>query len=71
MPLLLNFLDASTLSLQLILIIYKTHDTDGTGHIVNVDSKIKVRDQIMYFLVNASPLKLLDVATSSLQLLLI
>ena len=31
----------------------------------DVDPKVKAKDQIMYFLVNVSPLKLLDVATSN------
>ena len=30
----------------------------------DLDSKIKVKDQIMYFIVNASPPNRLDVATS-------
>ena len=29
------------------------------------DPKVKVKDQILYFLVNVSPPKLLDVATSN------
>ena len=31
----------------------------------DLDSKVKVKDQIMYFLVNASSPKLLEVATSN------
>ena len=31
----------------------------------DLDPKVKVKGQIMYFLVNTSPLKLLDVATSN------
>ena len=31
----------------------------------DLDPKVKVNDQIMYFLVNVSPPKRLDVATSS------
>ena len=31
----------------------------------DLDPKVKVKGQIMYFLVNASPHKLLDVATSN------
>ena len=30
----------------------------------DLDSKVKVKDQIMYFIVNVSPPKRLDVATS-------
>ena len=30
----------------------------------DLDSKVKVKDQIMYFLVNVSPPKRLDLATS-------
>ena len=34
------------------------------GHILcDLDPKVKVRDQIMYFLVNVSPPKQLDMAT--------
>ena len=32
----------------------------------DLDPKVKVKGQIMHFLVNASPPKLLDVATSNL-----
>ena len=35
------------------------HDVEGTGQ------QVKVKGQIMYFLVNASPQKPLDVATSN------
>ena len=31
----------------------------------DLDAKVKVKGQIMYFLVNASPHKLLEVATSN------
>ena len=31
----------------------------------DLDPKVKVKDQIMYFLVNASPPKQLDLATSN------
>ena len=31
----------------------------------DLDSKVKVKDQIMYFLVNVSPPKRLDLATSN------
>ena len=36
------------------------------GYILcDLDSKVKVKDQIMYFLVNVSPPKQLEVATSN------
>ena len=40
-----------------------THDVEGTGQ------QVKVKGQIMYFLVNASPQKPLDVATSLYNIL--
>ena len=41
-----------------------SHDEEGTGQHIKFN-KVKVKGQIMQFLVNASPLKLLDVATSN------
>ena len=36
------------------------------GHVTyDLDPKVKVKGQIMYFLVNTSPQKLLEVATSN------
>ena len=47
------------------LLLHSSHDVVDTGHSYNLDTKVKVKGQIMNFLVNASPPKLLDLATSN------
>ena len=44
----------------------RPHDVEDTEqHLRGLDPKVKVKGQIMYFLVNASSPKLLDVAISN------
>ena len=43
-----------------------SRDEEGTGqHLCDLDPKVKVKGQILNFLVNASPPKPFDVATSN------
>ena len=43
-----------------------SHDVKVTGqHLCDLDPKVKVKDGIMYFLVDVSPPKRLDLATSN------
>ena len=62
MHLLINF---SKKQLQ-ILPVHRSHDVKGTGRVsCDLDSKVKVKGQIMYFLENASPHNVLEVTTSN------
>ena len=45
---------------------HRSQDVEGTGDVLcDLDPKVKVKGQIMYFLVNAPPPKRLDIATSN------
>ena len=45
--------------------VHRSHDVEGTGLLYDLYPKVKVKGQIMHFLVNASPPKMLDVPTSN------
>ena len=44
--------------------VHRSHDVEGTEQHVKVN-KVNVKGQTIHFLVNASPFKLLDAATSN------